>query len=202
MTATLVLATRNAGKVVEIRHLLSDMDIQVLTLDAFENAPEVEETGVTFQENAELKAKAIAAFTRQWTLADDSGLEVKALGGRPGVYSARYAGTEATDTDRYQKLLDELQGVTEPDRQARFQCVAALATPEGAVTFFKGICSGRIIFEPRGRNGFGFDPVFLPEGYSQTMAELSLEDKNTISHRSLAVKQACAHLKRLLITWH
>jgi len=198
MTPTLVLATRNAGKVVEIKHLLADLGIRVLSLDAFPEAPEVEETGETFADNAELKARAIAQSTGHWTLADDSGLEVDALGGRPGVRSARYAGEGAADFELYGKLLIELEGIADENRSARFQCVAAIAGPDGTIAFFKGICPGRIIHAPRGNNGFGFDPVFLPQGYDKTMAEISLEEKNRISHRSQAVKKACAHLERTI----
>src|SRR5512136_877699 len=179
----LLIATHNAGKVREYRALLAGLPLEVTYLDAEGIGLEVDETGATFAENAVQKAQAYAAASGLWTWADDSGLEVDALGGAPGVRSARFAGPGASDADRYQKLLDALAGVPQGQRTARFRCVVALARPDGAVRTAEGRCEGRIGLAPRGEHGFGYDPVFVVDGFGgQTMAELVPEVKNRISH--------------------
>jgi XTP/dITP diphosphohydrolase len=186
----LLIATNNPGKVREYRDLLEDLPITIeITYPAQEGLVlEVEESGETFEENARLKALAFAQASGLTTLADDSGLEVDALDGAPGVRSARYAGPGANDIDRYRKLLGALAGVPAGQRSARFRCVVALAQPNGNVRTADGTCEGEIGVEPRGEHGFGYDPVFVVEGYSgRTMAELSPEVKNRISHRGRAL---------------
>ena len=187
----LVLATRNRGKVRELGEMLSDQcDIQILSLSDFPEAPTVVEDGVTYQTNAQKKATQIAAYTGHFTLADDSGLEVDALDGAPGVHSARYAGENASDVERINKLLTAIKDVPDDQRTARFKCAVAVAKPGGHADVVVGVCEGRIIREPRGNDGFGYDPVFVPHSYTQTFAELGEEVKNQISHRSKALKMA------------
>jgi XTP/dITP diphosphohydrolase len=189
MPQKLLIATHNQGKVREYRALLSDLPLEVTYLDAEGITFEAEETGATFDENAVQKASAYAAASGLLTWADDSGLEVDALDGAPGVLSARYGAPDArTDQDRYRLLLAELASVPEAERTARFHCVVALASPSGEVQTADGCCEGRIGVEPRGSHGFGYDPVFLvaDTGYTQTMAELEPALKNTISHRARA----------------
>ncbi|MBN1137815.1 MAG: XTP/dITP diphosphatase [Anaerolineae bacterium] len=185
----LLVATNNRGKAREYEELLAGLPLEV-TFPAREGITlEVEESGATFEENARLKALAYARASGLLALADDSGLEVDALGGAPGVWSARYAGPGASDADRYQKLLDTLAGVPDGQRTARFRCVVALAWPNGAVRTAEGRCEGRIGWAPRGEHGFGYDPVFIVDGLGgQTMAELAPEIKNRISHRARAVQ--------------
>ena len=194
----LLIATNNPGKVREYEELLADLPVEI-TFPAQEGVGlEVEETGLTFEENARIKALAFAQATGLLTLADDSGLEVDALGGAPGVHSARYAGPGASDIDRYQKLLTELEEVPTGGRSARFRCVVAIVQPDGTVYTADGACEGEIGFEPRGEHGFGYDPVFVVEGYAgQTMAELDPEIKNRISHRARAVEAARPILTQL-----
>lgn len=197
----LLIATHNQGKVREYRTLVADLDLEVTYLDAEGVTFEVEETGLTFEENAVLKAQAYAAATGLLTWADDSGLEVDALGGDPGVLSARYGAPEArSDRDRYRLLLARLASVPEAARIARFRCVVALAAPGGGVRTTTGVCEGRIAFEPRGDHGFGYDPVFLvaETGYSQTMAELPPERKNQLSHRGRASQAAKLVLQEMI----
>lgn len=189
MVQKLLIATHNQGKVREYRALLADLPLEVTYLDAEGIAFEAAETGATFAENALQKARAYAEATGLLTWADDSGLEVDALGGAPGVLSARYGAPEArTDQDRYRLLLANLAGTPAAERTARFHCVVALVSPSGDVRTADGRCEGRIGFEPRGSHGFGYDPVFLvaDTGYTQTMAELEPALKNTISHRARA----------------
>jgi XTP/dITP diphosphohydrolase len=195
----LLIATNNPGKVREYEELLESLPIEI-TFPRQEGVDlDVEETGSTFEENAEIKALAFAQATGLLTLADDSGLEVDALGGAPGVHSARYAGPGADDVDRYQKLLSELAGVPVGQRSARFRCVVAIVQPDGRVHTADGACEGQIGFEPRGEHGFGYDPIFLVDGYGgQTMAELDPEVKNRISHRGRAVEAAVPILARLI----
>jgi XTP/dITP diphosphohydrolase len=195
----LLIATNNPGKVQEYEELLSDLPVEI-TFPANEGLLlYVEETGDTFEENACIKAEAFAQHSGLTTLADDSGLEVDALGGEPGVYSARYAGPGASDVDRYQKLLSALAGIPVERRSARFRCVVALSQPGLATRTADGVCEGSIGFEPRGEHGFGYDPVFVVDGYGgQTMAELSADTKNQISHRGRAVKAALPFLAQLL----
>lgn len=200
MSKKLLVATHNQGKVREYRALLADLPIEITYLDSEGVTFEAEETGQTFAENAIMKAQAYAAHTGFMTWADDSGLEVDALGGEPGVLSARYgAPAAASDVERYQLLLDKLAGVPESQRMARFRCVVALAWPDGRVITTDGVCEGRIARIPRGDHGFGYDPVFLVADfdYQQTMAELDPELKNQVSHRGRAAQQARQHLARL-----
>jgi XTP/dITP diphosphohydrolase len=198
MTYKLLVATHNSGKVREYRELLAELPLEVTYLDAEGITLEVAETGQTFAENARLKAATYAGISGLWTWADDSGLEVDALGGAPGVYSARYAGEGASDADRYRKLLDALIGVPWARRTARFRCVVALATPGGAIRTSDGACEGVIAFGPAGSNGFGYDPVFYLPDRGQTMAQLPAEVKNEISHRGRAARAAQAVLAALL----
>ncbi len=193
----LVVATGNQGKLKEIRRLLADTGIEIAGLDAFPDLPEVVEDGATFEANARKKALAVAGATGQPTLADDSGLVVEALGGAPGVRSARYAGEKATDADNNRKLLTELAGVPESRRQAAFCCVMALCLPGEACRVFSGRVEGILLEAPRGEEGFGYDPLFFVPEYGKTMAELPLETKNRISHRGQALRQALASLRHL-----
>lgn len=189
-----VIATRNPGKLREIRDILRPLGWKTLSLDDFPEIPEIIEDGTTFAENAEKKAREVAHHTGRIALADDSGLVVDALGGRPGVLSSRYGGVKATDPERCRKLLDEMAGIPEGQRQARFICIIAVATPQGKVKTVEGECRGQIALAPRGRHGFGYDPIFsLPE-MGRTMAELPPEVKNRISHRAKALEK----LKQLL----
>jgi XTP/dITP diphosphohydrolase len=194
----LLVATNNPGKVREYEALLRGLPL-TLTYPAQESIDiEVEETGSTFAENARLKATAYARASGLLTLADDSGLEVDALGGEPGTRSARYAGQGASDEDRYRLLLSKLEGVPWDRRTARFRCVIALARPQGEVRTAEGTCEGGIAFEPRGEHGFGYDPVFYMAEHGQTMAELEPEIKNRISHRARAVEGVRRILQELL----
>ncbi|MEJ2092267.1 MAG: XTP/dITP diphosphatase [Syntrophobacterales bacterium] len=197
---TLVMATRNAGKVRELAELLRDLDVRLLSLNDFPELPEIPEEGSTFAENALAKAQAVARLTGFPALADDSGLEVEALGGRPGVFSARYAqdrtgGRTPSDEDNWRKLLDELREVPPEKRQARFVCEIALAWPTGRLVTTRGEVAGVIALEPRGTRGFGYDPVFWVPAYQATVAELDLAVKNRISHRGQALKR----LKDILV---
>lgn len=183
-----LIATKNKGKAREFKEFFSGYNIEALSLlDLEEQIPDVEETGVTFEENAALKAEQIAAILNKPVLADDSGLMVDALNGEPGIYSARYAGLGKNDQDNNVKLLNELKGITK--RKAKFVCVLAVAIPGKETIFRTGTCEGEIAFAPQGENGFGYDPLFIPNGYKKTMAELSPEEKNSISHRSVAIKE-------------
>jgi XTP/dITP diphosphohydrolase len=186
----LLVATRNPGKVRELRELLADLPVEVTFPPEIGLDLEVDETGATFAQNARLKAQAFARASGLLTLADDSGLEVDALDGAPGVHSARYAGPDASDADRYRKLLAALEGVPPAERTARFRCVVAVATPEGQVRLAEGVCEGHIALEPRGEHGFGYDPVFQVDGLGRRMAELDPELKNRISHRGRALRAA------------
>jgi len=190
MPIDLVIATRNKKKLREIRELLADLDFNVLSIGDFDEIPEVEEDGDTFEKNARKKAVEVARVTGRLTLADDSGLEIDYLGGRPGVHSARFAGENATDEDRNEKALKLLKGVPEPERAARFRCAIAIASPDEQVEIVLGTCEGEIASEPRGSAGFGYDPLFIVPEYGKTYAELGQEKKNQISHRALALKKA------------
>jgi XTP/dITP diphosphohydrolase len=198
MTRKLLVATHNPGKVREYQTLLADLPLEVTYLDAEGITLEVEETGHTFAENAVLKATTYARASGLWTWADDSGLEVDALDGAPGVYSARYGGSGLRDADRYRKLLDALTGVSWAQRTARFRCVVALATPAGDVQTADGACAGIIAFGPAGSNGFGYDPVFYLPDRGQTMAQLPAETKHEISHRGRAARAAETLLEAML----
>jgi XTP/dITP diphosphohydrolase len=190
----LLIATTNPGKVREYQALLNGLSLDLIGLNEVGITSEIEETGATYEENAELKARTYASMCGLLTLADDSGLEVDALDGRPGVYSARYAEDNA---QRIQKLLAELQNVPDSQRTARFQCAIALAWPDGHVEISTGSCEGRIDHEPHGANGFGYDPIFYMPEYHATLAELPRDFKNAVSHRAHAVRQARTILARL-----
>ncbi|GAB4568139.1 MAG: RdgB/HAM1 family non-canonical purine NTP pyrophosphatase [Anaerolineae bacterium] len=194
----LLIATHNAGKLREYRQLLADLPLQVVELAHVGITEDVPEDGDTFAENARAKALAYARMSGLWTWADDSGLEVDALNGEPGVMSARYGGPGASDEDRYRLLLQRLEGVPEHKRTARFRCVIALASPQGEVHLAEGVCEGRITTEPRGQGGFGYDPVFFVPELGRTMAELTAEEKNAISHRGRAAREAREVLARLI----
>ncbi|KGP90900.1 nucleoside-triphosphate diphosphatase [Pontibacillus chungwhensis BH030062] len=184
----IIVATHNEGKVREFRQLFSKYNIETLSLDDLDrNLPEVEETGETFEENAELKARTISSILNVPVIADDSGLEVDALNGSPGVYSARYAGEPKDDQKNLDKVLLELKG--ENNRTARFVCVLALSIPGQSVVFERGTCEGHLLEEPQGGSGFGYDPIFVPDGYTATMAEIGADEKNKISHRSQALSK-------------
>jgi XTP/dITP diphosphohydrolase len=177
--------------------LLSGSDWQVRSCESYEGCPEPEETGDTFEENALIKARAIAAYTEELTLADDSGLEVDALDGAPGVHSARYSGPDATDASNNALLLQRLADVPDEQRTARFCCVIAIVAADGRTWTTTGTCEGRIGTSSRGDAGFGYDPLFTPEGHHQTFGELGADVKNSISHRGKAVRAACALLDTL-----
>jgi XTP/dITP diphosphohydrolase len=193
----LLLATNNKGKAREYKSLLSRVPFELVTPAEVGITTEVAEAGQSFEENARLKATTLAAESQLLTLADDSGLEVDALGGEPGTLSARYAGENASDSDRVNYLLAKMQGIPQTERQARFRCVIAIATPDGKVELCSGECDGVIAFEPRGKKGFGYDPVFYLPELGKTMAELPPEAKNKISHRGRAAAKAREILKRL-----
>lgn len=186
----LVLATRNPHKGQELLRLLGELDLTVHTLERFPSAPEVIEDGDSCEANAVKKAVEIARFTGLPAVADDTGLEVEALGGRPGVFAARYAGDGATYEDNWRKLLGELQSVPQDKRRARFITVVAIALPNGRVETSCGVLEGRISERPAGTGGFGYDPVFWVPELGKTLAELTPEEKNRISHRARAFRQA------------
>jgi len=186
----LLIATANSGKVAEYWSLLAGLDCQLLSLRDAAISGDVAENGATYAENARIKAVAYATRSGLVTLADDSGLEVDALGGEPGIYSARYAGEGATDAERVAFLLHKLEGVVPEHRGARFVCVIAIALPDGEVTFCRGECSGVIAAVPRGATGFGYDPVFLLPDRGLTVAELEPGEKNRVSHRGRAAALA------------
>ena len=195
----LVLGSHNQKKLLELRALLDPKLVRVFSLAELPNAIEVEETGTTFTENARLKAVQQAMHLNRWVLAEDSGLSVDALGGRPGVYSARYSGEQASDTENNQKLLVELAGVPQARRTAFYTCQICLADPQGQVTLeTTGTCHGWIIEQPRGEHGFGYDPLFLVREYHRTFAELGPATKKAISHRARAMRQFCSAFSRLI----
>lgn len=195
----LLIATHNAHKFRELAAILSDIPYTLASLATEGITLEIKETGKTYAENATLKARTYAAVSGLLTLADDSGLEVEALGGEPGLRSARYAGENATNPQRIAKLLRRLEGVPWEKRQARFICVIAIATPQGDVHLFEGACQGVIAFAAKGEHGFGYDPVFYLPEYGCTMAELPEEVKNRISHRGRAGQAAARWLKGLAL---
>lgn len=195
MPKELLIATRNRGKVLEVESLLGAFPLRLRSLADFPATGDVEETGSTFEENSALKAQAYAAQTGCWTLADDSGLEVEALGGAPGVFSARYGGPEASDAERIDRLLGSLARSGDASRRARFVCVIAIADNlANLLSLFTGTCEGHIAHEPQGKGGFGYDPIFVPDGYEQTFGELPAEIKQRISHRARALKAALPFL--------
>jgi len=192
----LLLATNNQAKVREYKELLQDLPFELVSPAEVGITTTVSEVGESLEENARLKATVLAVESQLLALADDSGLEVDALGGEPGRLSARYAGEGASDRDRIDYLLARLEGVSWERRTARFRCVIAIATPEGEVELCSGECQGFITFEPGGEQGFGYDPVFYLAELDKTMAELPLEIKNQVSHRGKAARQACRWLRR------
>ena len=191
----IVLATRNKKKIDEIKRIVKDMPVTIYTLDDFPGCPEVVEDGKTFEENAVKKASTVSKYTKMPALADDSGLEVYALGGAPGVFSARYSGEGADDRKNYEKLIREMSSVPDDKRGARFVCVIALAFPGSRVETFSGYAEGLIGKEPKGANGFGYDPVFYPKGHERTFAEMFDKEKDLLSHRGMALGRLDAFLE-------
>lgn len=189
MGTKILLATANRGKIKEIKHILEGLDLDIVTLDDYPGLSLPPEEGSTFRENALIKARGAALKTGVAVLADDSGLEVDFLGGRPGIRSARYAGTGASDKENWLKLLKELEGVPEEKRRARFRCAVALVWPDGGEEVFEGSFEGVILGEPRGGHGFGYDPVFFIPGMKKTAAELTPDEKNSVSHRAKALEK-------------
>jgi len=194
----LIVATRNMGKLLEIRMILEGVDCTIYSLEDFPGLPEIEEDGATFEQNAIKKAATIARLAGIPALADDSGLAVDCLGGKPGVFSARYAGPDATDEMNNARLLDDLRGVPHERRGAAFHCVIALCLPDGSCTTFTGELRGTILDSPKGKGGFGYDPLFLVEEEGVTLAELPLVRKNSLSHRAKALNML---KERLLQGW-
>ncbi|WP_078379491.1 XTP/dITP diphosphatase [Sutcliffiella halmapala] len=195
----IIIATNNPGKVKEFQTIFGPKGFFVKSLADFPEIPEIEETGTTFEENALLKAVAMSEHLGKIVVADDSGLEVDALNGEPGVYSARYAGTDKNDTENYLKVLNELIDVPEEKRTARFVCVLAVVQPGGKERTFRGTCEGTITRDPVGDNGFGYDPIFFVAEKSKTMAQLSKEEKNEISHRGNAIKKLTSQWDELFL---
>ena len=193
-----IIATKNPGKAREFEEIFSSRGIAVRTLLDFPELPEVEETGTTFEENATLKAEAVSQALNKMVIGDDSGLIVDALEGRPGIFSARYAGEPKNDQNNTDKVLLELQGVPEEKRTARFYCALAIALPGQETNTVSGTCEGRILAERRGTNGFGYDPVFYVPEKGLSMAELSSEEKNQLSHRANALKKLDVLLDTIL----
>jgi XTP/dITP diphosphohydrolase len=191
----LLLATRNRHKVTEMQQMLRGTGWQVVMLSDLEDMPDVEEDGATFEENARKKARSAAQRAKMWTLAEDAGLEVDALNGEPGIHSARYCGEGASDADRMRKVLESIIAVPDERRTARFRCVMCLVDPAGNETCFEGRCDGRISHHARGSAGFGYDPIFMPEGQAHTLGELGQSVKSRISHRARAMHQVIAHLQ-------
>lgn len=194
---SLVIATRNKGKTVEIRELLKDFPVEVRNLDDFGSIPLIEEDGDTFDENAYKKSSLTAKVLGMPALADDSGLIVDALDGYPGVYSARYAGTDASDKDRCEKILGEMAGKT--DRKARFECVISIAVPTGPALTYEARCEGLIAEQSSGSNGFGYDPIFYYPPLGKTFAELTQEEKNKVSHRGKAFRELQDEFDKVMI---
>jgi XTP/dITP diphosphohydrolase len=190
----LIIASRNSGKILEIKQIISLPKIEILIYKDFTTWPLISEGNQSFKDNAVLKAKKVQEFFGIAALADDSGLEVDALEGKPGVLSARYAGANATDQENNQKLLRALDNLELAKRTARFRCVAACSFPDGRILTAEDICEGIISLEPKGTNGFGYDPIFMPLGKNKTMAELTREEKQAISHRGKALRK----IKKLL----
>lgn len=193
----IIVATGNRGKLREIRSALKGLGFQIRGLMDFANVPEMEEDGESFAENGLKKARFYSQFFGKLTIADDSGLEVDALGGTPGIYSARYAGIRASDQENRKKLLKELEGVPISRRGAGFKCVMAMVSPDGREALTEGSCRGRIGFKEIGKKGFGYDPIFILTRHGKTMAQLSLEEKDRVSHRGKALRK----LRKLLKTY-
>ncbi|MCX7822584.1 MAG: XTP/dITP diphosphatase [Syntrophobacterales bacterium] len=196
----MVVATRNSGKTKEIRSLLEGFPVELKDLNDFGPIPEPIEDGLTFEENAYKKASFTAKILGLPAIADDSGLEVEALGGAPGVYSARYAGINATDEENNRKLLKEMEGIE--NRRARFCCVISIAVPTGFALTYEGFCEGEILKAPRGAGGFGYDPLFFYPPLGKTFAEMTLEEKNAISHRGRALQELRREFDKVLLWIH
>jgi len=196
MKQIIVLATRNEGKVRELREMLKDFPVDLRSLNDFGPIPEAVEDGANFDENAYKKAHFTAKILGLPAMADDSGLVVPALGGAPGVYSARYAGEKASDADNIEKLLAEMAG--QSDRHAAFECVVSVAVPSGPALTYEGRCEGEITREPRGEGGFGYDPVFYSPELGKTFAESTMDEKNRVSHRGRALDQMAAEFAQVL----
>jgi len=193
----LVIATRNKGKVSEFKELLKGFDVEIKSLDDFGSLPDIEEDGRSFEDNALKKARFAARILGLPALADDSGLVVKALGGEPGVHSARYAGHHGDDEANNRKLLEAMEGIN--DRQASFICVIAIAVPRGPALIYEGRCDGIITEEVRGAGGFGYDPVFYYPPLGKTFAEMSQEEKNRVSHRGKAMAELRDEFDKILV---
>jgi XTP/dITP diphosphohydrolase len=196
----LILATKNSHKVAEIKAILSNFNWEIIPIYELKNNIEIIEDGTTFEENARKKAEIVCEQTGYISMGEDTGLEVDALNGQPGIYSARFTGEKATYEQNVQKLLKLLTDIKKPNRIARFRCVCALAFPKSfkrATETFEGICEGRIIEEPRGKQGFGYDPVFVPDGFEETFAELQTQVKNRISHRAKALEKVRKYLEQI-----
>lgn len=196
--ATILIATKNRGKLREVQDILAGLPVVLATLDQFPDLPDAVEDSETFAGNAQRKAMHYARLTGLWTLADDSGLEVDALGGAPGVYSARFAGRHGDDAANNKKLIAQLANVPSEKRTARFRCAIALAGPEGILATTHGAIEGLIVDDPRGSNGFGYDPHFFLSSLGMTAAQLPPELKNRISHRAQALTAICPCIQRLL----
>ena len=188
MERTIIFATGNEGKMHEIRQILGDMDVNILSMKEAGISADIIEDGTTFEENAVIKAKAVAAMTSHIVLADDSGLEIDYLNKEPGIYSARYMGENTSYDIKNANLIERLEGVEDEKRTARFVCAIAAVLPDGEVLTAQGFVEGRIAYEPEGENGFGFDPIFYLPEYGCTTAQLSEEEKNSISHRGRALR--------------
>lgn len=192
----ILIATKNKGKLNDIKEIFKDLNVQIISFLDFENSPDVEETGKTFEENARLKAKVCFEHYGIPAIGDDSGLVVEQLNGEPGIYSARYAGEKANDSLNNEKLIKAIQKFPEPHR-AKFVCVASYYDGNHFISTY-GEVNGRVITETKGKNGFGYDPLFIPNGYDKTFAELSHEEKNKISHRSIAFRKLLKKLEAIL----
>ena len=192
----IIFATGNAGKMREIREIMADMDMEICSMKEAGISLDIEENGTTFEENAQIKAKAVAACTKDIVLADDSGLEVDYLNKEPGVYSARYLGEDTSYDIKNNHIIDLLAGVPDDQRTARFVCAIACAFPDGRTITVRGVIEGRIGYEQKGENGFGYDPIFYVPEFGCTTAELSSEDKNKVSHRGKALTAMYEELKR------
>jgi XTP/dITP diphosphohydrolase len=197
----LILGTKNQGKVVEIQRILSALELDLIPLSTFSQAPDVVEDGQTFRDNAIKKACTVAAWSGRPTLAEDSGLEVAALGGQPGVYTARFGGPGLTARQRCQYLLNHLQGVADAERQAVFRCVAVLVNPSGCMVIREGHCRGYIGHTLQGDEGFGYDPLFIVPEFGRTLAELSPSDKDLLSHRAQALQAMWPFFATVTAQW-
>ena len=193
-----ILATRNPGKVREIVAIYAPLELELRPLADYSEIPQMREEGTTYADNAAAKARAAALRMGLVALADDSGIEVDALGGAPGVHSARFLGASASDGERNARILFLLEGVPKERRTARYRAAVAVARPDGTVRVFDGVCEGQVAVAPRGTAGFGYDPIFMPEGAQQTIAEIPLEVKNRISHRARALRAAEPYLREIL----